>query len=517
MDVTTDVDEIWESLGKFGKYQRFQIFIQLLDIIPCAFHLLSIVFIGFKPSYQCAEVDNDFIKTEPLYMNDSIYIHYDKCQVNFHLNDTNSTFIRSQDCVNGHTYPVPKDRTFVTELDLVCERAGLSELSQTLIMIGQAFGAAIFTSLADRYGRKPIHVFCHIGLFGITLGLAFIQSYTAFAVLRFFVGGLGLTSAILMIEMLPMQSRYIPECLGLTTWTTGVCLVAVFGYFMRNLSWRYMQIALAIKAARWNRVKYEDVMKRVTEKKFMKEVVVKLDMSQQNKDSPDLIPDKSHSELTNGDNAQVTDSDTNKEVMKSQHYSFITILKKKTLLFNSLILWYMWIGRRKLCIIFHGIAGTSLIIATVVTTLSAGQVALATVSTVFTLIGKYAITGSFSTIFLYTPELYPTNLRNAGIGFSSAAARSGGMLAPFAGTLAEQVIWAPGAIFGIMCLIVTFLATFLPETKGHELPQTVEALNEWYKTHRRGLNKEKKEIEENGKSSSPFECVQMRSDLYTKN
>ncbi|KAJ8316721.1 hypothetical protein KUTeg_005727, partial [Tegillarca granosa] len=240
-----------------------------------------------------------------------------------------STFIRSQDCVNGHTYPVPKDRTFVTELDLVCERAGLSELSQTLIMIGQAFGAAIFTSLADRYGRKPIHVFCHIGLFGITLGLAFIQSYTAFAVLRFFVGGLGLTSAILMIEMLPMQSRYIPECLGLTTWTTGVCLVAVFGYFMRNLSWRYMQIALAMvidesvrwliangkikeaeriirKAARWNRITYEDVMKRVTEK--------------------------------------------------------------------------------------------------------TGQVALATVSTVFTLIGKYAITGSFSTIFLYTPELYPTNL-----------------------------------------------------------------------------------------------------------
>ena len=32
-------------------------------------------------------------------------------------------------------------------------------------------------------------------------------------------------------------------------------------------------------------------------------------------------------------------------------------------------------------------------------------------ATVFTLIGKMAITGSFSTIFLYTPELYPTNMR----------------------------------------------------------------------------------------------------------
>lgn len=37
---------------------------------------------------------------------------------------------------------------------------------------------------------------------------------------------------------------------------------------------------------------------------------------------------------------------------------------------------------------------------------------MATISVVFTLIGKMAITGSFSTIFLFTPELYPTNLRH---------------------------------------------------------------------------------------------------------
>lgn len=34
-----------------------------------------------------------------------------------------------------------------------------------------------------------------------------------------------------------------------------------------------------------------------------------------------------------------------------------------------------------------------------------------TASVVFSFIGKFGITGSFSTIFLWTPELYPTNLR----------------------------------------------------------------------------------------------------------
>ena len=40
-----------------------------------------------------------------------------------------------------------------------------------------------------------------------------------------------------------------------------------------------------------------------------------------------------------------------------------------------------------------------------------GNSAIVICSTVFTLLGKFAITGSFSTIFLYTHELYPTNMR----------------------------------------------------------------------------------------------------------
>jgi hypothetical protein len=44
-----------------------------------------------------------------------------------------------------------------------------------------------------------------------------------------------------------------------------------------------------------------------------------------------------------------------------------------------------------------------------------------------------------------------------------------------------HVPWAPGAIFGIMCLIVAFLMLLLPETAGHELPQNIEELRTWYK------------------------------------
>ncbi|XP_060085898.1 organic cation transporter protein-like [Ylistrum balloti] len=140
------------------------------------------------------------------------------------------------------------------------------------------------------------------------------------------------------------------------------------------------------------------------------------------------------------------------------------------------------LGRKKLCIIFHAVAAVALIAGTVANYLSDRKGADIAVM-VFYFLGKLGIAGSFSTLFLFTPELYPTNLRNVGIGFASAAGRIGGMLAPFAGPLAERVNWAPGAIFGTICLTVLVLLPLLPEPTGHELPTTVEELERWYKQH----------------------------------
>jgi OCT family organic cation transporter-like MFS transporter 4/5 len=51
------------------------------------------------------------------------------------------------------------------------------------------------------------------------------------------------------------------------------------------------------------------------------------------------------------------------------------------------------------------------------------------------MIGKFGITTCFGAVFLYGGEIYPTNVRNVGIGMASVAARIGGMLAPFSSYL----------------------------------------------------------------------------------
>ena len=43
----------------------------------------------------------------------------------------------------------------------------------------------------------------------------------------------------------------------------------------------------------------------------------------------------------------------------------------------------------------------------------------------------------------------------------------------------------PGAIVASMCVMVCLLSLFLSETKGHELPKTINELKQWYKDHSR--------------------------------
>ena len=77
---------------------------------------------------------------------------------------------------------------YMFQLDLVCKRSQLAEFSQTLVILGQAIGASCFTPMADKFGRRIIHVLCHIGLFVSSLALSFSQNYVTFAILRFLIG-----------------------------------------------------------------------------------------------------------------------------------------------------------------------------------------------------------------------------------------------------------------------------------------------------------------------------------------
>ena len=58
----------------------------------------------------------------------------------------------------------------------------------------------------------------------------------------------------------------------------------------------------------------------------------------------------------------------------------------------------------------------------------------------FGLIAKIFISLSFCTVYVYTPELFPTYVRNVAVGVASMFGRIGGILSSFAGSFVSIVI-----------------------------------------------------------------------------
>ena len=57
------------------------------------------------------------------------------------------------------------------------------------------------------------------------------------------------------------------------------------------------------------------------------------------------------------------------------------------------------------------------------------------------MIGKLGAAAAFAVIYVFSAELYPTIVRNAGMGASSCCARIGGMVAPYVADLVRSIFY----------------------------------------------------------------------------
>lgn len=77
---------------------------------------------------------------------------------------------------------------FYLQWDLVCGRTFLPDLSQTILQVGYTVGTVVFTPLADKFGRRPFIIWCHLALFFVELGNCLARDVTTFIIFRFFIG-----------------------------------------------------------------------------------------------------------------------------------------------------------------------------------------------------------------------------------------------------------------------------------------------------------------------------------------
>ncbi|KAK3764946.1 hypothetical protein RRG08_045748 [Elysia crispata] len=571
------MDTVFAALGWRGRYQRIQFFLLLAPILDCALHLVSFIFIGVPFPHTCVEVQVPYPSLSKakstLYsstnenFNTNLSVTYGACDVKVF---NQSEKIYESACVNGYDYAAPRERSFVAEWDLVCEKSALPEVSQTVLVSGMLVGAFLFAFLSDRFGRRPVFVVCHVLYFAIAIVTALMPNYASFVCMRFLQGavqqGTGVTSGIMLLELIPTERRALAIQASSVLWSTGLLVQLLVCYLCRDLSWRYTQLALAgiscysliqfwfvEESIRWLSAnnKHGEAEKLI--RKAAKtngadpDTALQLYREEQKKllpNSQDVVKifrnrksnaDNCQGELMPREGLVVSDKicDPQGDETETTCYpqdsaggvKFSAFFKNRKIFIITVIVVYIWIsdnvayigllllssslvndlylgfalsvfaeipaaiafivllnqfniGRRQLTILSHLLGGLCLLIAVILAKIPAVAVlpGVSTAIVIVSLIGKFGLCLGFNSMWLFTPELFPTTIRSTGYGIASSAARVGAMVAPYSITVARHVPWLPGVVFALLCLSVPFAVMILPETGETELPQTVEEM-----------------------------------------
>ncbi|XP_018546982.1 solute carrier family 22 member 6 [Lates calcarifer] len=525
--------DLLEQVGSTGRFQILHVTLLCIPVLMMASHNLLQNFVAAVPSHYCSAHTN--LSQTQLSLEEMLLITVpldqagkpQRCQryvaPQWHLLAKNGTSgsreledtddgldVNLQGCTDGWSYNMTAmTSTIISDWHLVCDLRSLKQMSQTVYMGGVLVGALVFGGLSDRYGRRILLLISNLLMAVAGTCAAFSPSFSLFCLSRFGCGmalsGLGLNTFSLIVEWIPTRVRTVVGTITGYCYTVGQLILAVIAYFIRD--WRWLTLAVSLpfyvfflyswwfhESSRWLVLsnKSDQAIKNLKS-------VAKFNGRREEGEKIDI---------------KMLQESMKKEMSCSQgSYSVLDLFRTPTMRTMTVCLSAVWLSTS---FAYYGLAmdlqkfgvdiyliqvifGAVDIPAKVVITVSmsfigrrpsqCGALIIAgvtilinvlvpydkqTVRTCLAVVGKGCLAASFNCCYLYSGELYPTIIRQNGMGWVSMMARIGAMVAPMVLLAGDYIPWLPGLIYGGALILSGVAGIFLPETLGSPLPDTIQ-------------------------------------------
>ncbi|XP_074532223.1 solute carrier family 22 member 7-like [Halichoeres trimaculatus] len=516
-------ENILEEINGFGPFQIVLLILLWTPriVLPC--HFLLNIFIAAEPPHHC---DISTLDYEGLFDNltkeqrlaVSIPARRDgslkSCEMfaepQFQLTDntSNSAYLPTVPCQSGWVYDNSTfTSTLATEWDLVCERKSLTKTTGTIFFFGVMLGAIAFGYLCDKYGRKSTLLASYLMTIIFGFSSAFANSYILFAVLRFLTGfgltGISINSAVLTIEWVDTGHRSLIGVMGSLAWSVGNMLLAGFAFLVTD--WRSLimtvtaPLGFAVMTWWW----IPESARWLLANGKVKSAQFYLDRCATFNKRPKLSSKIKLDALSNIETQENQD----------KSYTYLDLFKTPKMRLLSLKTGIVWFG---VALTYYGIslnisgfglnmylthfiyaaievpakltiycflniigrrkcqAGTLLLTGICIAINIFLPKSLWHVRSIVAILGKGLSEASFTTVFLYTTELYPTVIRQNGMGYVSFISRLGVSIAPLILLLEDVWILLPQIIICCVAIISGLVSLLLKETMKARLPETID-------------------------------------------
>nr|XP_020661986.1 solute carrier family 22 member 13-like [Pogona vitticeps] len=500
--------EVLKAVGEFGRFQKWLVLLLCIPNFLTPFHMFGQQFVMVNVPHYCNTSWIDRLSrnlTKEQQLNLTIPRKPDgsleECFMFAPVNEDITSIVEyglntTVRCEQGWVYPEDLKPTLLTEFNLVCDREDLNQISQSIYMAGLLIGALILGPLSDRIGSRwcILLTLLLMGAFGV--GAGFVPNFYAYIALRFVVGaafaGISISMAALTSEWVGAPYRPLAQIVEHCSNALGQMALGGLAYSVRD--WRLYQIAGSAPAfalffyiwvlpssARWlvTKGKIKEAKKEllkaaaINKRTVPEELLDQLAPEEKVKSGNVLdLFRKAHLRRMTLIMAWVWFADSLVYYGVSLHVGdFGLDIYMTQVIFGavelpsriSCIFLLQWIGRKKCQAAWLLLGGVMCLL------IPAIPKDYPVIVTTLAVIGKSALGASFTTSYVFSAEVFPTVVRQTGLGLCSTAARVAGILSPLVGLLDKIHPAIPMSLLGVTGVLGGGLCFFLPEMRNKDL------------------------------------------------